>query len=179
MSQPVRTLDPELVVRLRSAPLTYPEQGCSRNRQAPPGFRALSGAAVLPAGSELDTAADQLLRWQVQRRAGFQVAVSAPRIETGAVALLSAGIGPLAIRSPVRVVYVIDEPDRRGFAYGTLAGHPESGEEAFVLQRDPAGQITFSLSAYSRPGTWWSRALHPAVTAAQHLITSRYLHAFD
>ena len=32
-------------------------------------------------------------------------------------------LGP--VRAPCRVVYVVDEPDRRGFAYGTLPGHPE------------------------------------------------------
>lgn len=29
----------------------------------------------------------------------------------------------------------IDEPDRQGFAYGTLPGHPESGIEQFTLTR--------------------------------------------
>ena len=37
-------------------------------------------------------------------------------------------------RIPARVVYVVDEPARRGFAYGTLHGHPESGEEAFLVE---------------------------------------------
>ncbi len=32
------------------------------------------------------------------------------------------------------VVYVIDEPDRIGFAYGTTAEGPESGEESFILE---------------------------------------------
>ena len=35
---------------------------------------------------------------------------------------------------PARVVYVIDEPLRKGFAYGTLPGHPETGEEAFIVE---------------------------------------------
>lgn len=37
--------------------------------------------------------------------------------------------------TPVLVVYVIDEPDRIGFAYGTTADGPESGEESFILER--------------------------------------------
>ena len=45
-------------------------------------------------------------------------------------------LGP--VRAPCRVVYVVDEPDRRGFAYGTLPGHAESGEERFVVRYDPA-----------------------------------------
>jgi uncharacterized protein (UPF0548 family) len=38
----------------------------------------------------------------------------------------------------VRVVAVADEPDRCGFAYGTLPGHAVCGEEAFVVARDEA-----------------------------------------
>lgn len=41
---------------------------------------------------------------------------------------------------PVLVVYVIDEPQRIGFAYGTTADGPESGEESFILEhRDDDG----------------------------------------
>jgi hypothetical protein len=35
-----------------------------------------------------------------------------------------------------RVVAVIDEANRYGFAYGTLPVHPETGEEAFMIVRD-------------------------------------------
>ncbi|WP_205647597.1 DUF1990 family protein [Agromyces badenianii] len=37
--------------------------------------------------------------------------------------------------TPVLVVYVVDEPDRIGFAYGTTAVGPENGEESFILER--------------------------------------------
>lgn len=36
--------------------------------------------------------------------------------------------------TPVLVVYVIDEPGRIGFAYGTTADGHESGEESFILE---------------------------------------------
>ena len=159
--RPVQALGPDVVARLCSAPLTYPEELpypaelSGGDRLFPPGFRSLFEEVILPPDVALDRAAEELLRWQVQCRAGFRVAASVPRIEQGAVALLSMGIGPLALRSPVRVVQVIDEADRRGFADGTLPGHPESGREAFVLQRDPA------------------------VTATQRLITRRYLRTFQ
>ncbi|GAA1812109.1 DUF1990 domain-containing protein [Agromyces neolithicus] len=38
------------------------------------------------------------------------------------------------VKTPVLVVYVIDEPKRIGFAYGTTADGPESGEESFILE---------------------------------------------
>ena len=68
-------------------------------------------------------------------------------------------------------MYVIDEPDIRGFAYGTLPGHPESGEERFAVRYDPETSAVFAeVSAFSRPGAWWSKAGGPFVVdgAARH-----------
>ena len=42
-----------------------------------------------------------------------------------------------------RVVFVIDEPGRFGFAYGTLPRHVESGEERFLVERDAAGEVYY------------------------------------
>ena len=60
-------------------------------------------------------------------------------------------LGP--VRAPCRVVYVVDEPDRRGFAYGTLPGHAESGEELFLVRYDPAtDEVYAEVTAFSRHG---------------------------
>ncbi|GAA4732513.1 hypothetical protein GCM10023350_14890 [Nocardioides endophyticus] len=76
----------------------------------------------------------------VQRLAGARgswalVAASGPVADTDTVVDMRFGLGPLALRIPCRVVYVVDEPERAGFAYGTLPGHPETGEELFLLSR--------------------------------------------
>ncbi len=82
------------------------------------------------------------------------------------------------LRAPCRVVYVIDEPDIRGFAYGTLPGHPESGEERFAVRYDPNTSAVYAeVAAFSRPGTWWSKAGGPFVVMAQRVIANRYLRA--
>jgi len=82
------------------------------------------------------------------------------------------------LRAPCRVVYVIDEPDIRGFAYGTLPGHPESGEERFAVRYDPKTSAVFAeVMAFSRPGVWWSKAGGPFVVMAQRAIAKRYLRA--
>jgi uncharacterized protein (UPF0548 family) len=86
------------------------------------------------------------------------------------------GLGPL--RAPCRVVFVIDETDRRGFAYGTLPGHPESGEELFAVRYDPVtDDVHAEVVAFSRHGTWWSKLGAPITSLAQGVITSRYLTA--
>ena len=76
------------------------------------------------------------------------------------------------------MVYVVDEPDRRGFAYGTLPGHAESGEEQFVVRYDPAtDEVHAEVVAFSRHATWWSRLGSPVASVAQRVITQRYLRA--
>jgi uncharacterized protein (UPF0548 family) len=76
------------------------------------------------------------------------------------------------------VVYVVDETDRRGFAYGTLPGHAESGEERFVVRYDPAtDEVYAEVTAFSRHGTWWSRLGSPVTSVVQRIVTDRYLRA--
>jgi uncharacterized protein (UPF0548 family) len=71
---------------------------------------------------------------------------------------------------------VIDEPDVRGFAYGTLPGHPESGEERFAVRYDPNTSAVYAeVSAFSRAATWWSKLGGPFVAVAQRVIAKRYL----
>jgi uncharacterized protein (UPF0548 family) len=122
-------------------------------------------------------AAAALLSWQAHLRAGLQVSASPATAGPGTVALLGLGTGRLRMSGPVRVVYVTCEPDRRGFAYGTLAGHPERGEEAFLITLSGGGTVTFTITAFSTPATPLAKAAGPAGRAIQHHITARYLRA--
>ena len=112
------------------------------------------------------------------RGAGLRVPAATPRAAEGSSVVASFGVGPLRVPVPCRVVYVIDEPDRQGFAYGTLAGHPERGEELFLLTRED-GVITFSIVAFSRPATLLTRLGGPVGHWVQDRITERYLRALD
>jgi uncharacterized protein (UPF0548 family) len=122
-------------------------------------------------------AADALAAWQVHTRAGLSVSASSATAEPGSVLLLGLGVAAIRIGAPCRVVYVIDEPGRRGFAYGTLAGHPESGEEAFVVSRREDGTVAFTITAFSRPASPLARAAGPLGRVIQRHITNRYLRA--
>jgi uncharacterized protein (UPF0548 family) len=68
---------------------------------------------------------------------------------------------------------VLDEPDRQGFGYGTLPGHPESGEESFVVRRD-GDRVTLTVGAYSRPGLLVTRLAGSAGRLGQRLMVRRY-----
>lgn len=50
---------------------------------------------------------------------------------------------------------------RSGFAYQTLEGHPELGEEVFTVSKNAQGTITFRIEAWSRPNLWFVKLLTP------------------
>lgn len=95
------------------------------------------------------------------------------------VVLMRLGVGPVSLRIPCRVVYVVDEPDRRGFAYGTLPGHPEAGEERFVLRRRDDGSVELTIAAFSRPASMLAKVGGPLSRKIQDMMTQRYLRALD
>lgn len=169
-------LSPDRVQRLRSADLTYMSRGGTRTGEVPDGYTELSRSRLVGTGqARFDQVARALLAWDMHRRAGLGVRASPDVVVPGAVAVLRLGVGPLAISAPVRVVYLVDEPRRQGFAYGTLPGHPESGEEAFVLELHEDESIVFAITAFSRPATWPARAAGPVGRHIQSRVTERYL----
>jgi len=165
--------------QLRAARLNYAEAGATRG-ELPAGYRHLRREVALGAGSaDFEHASHVLLHWDMQRRSGLRVQPSSPTVEEDSVAVMRLGIGIAAIEAPVRVVYVIDEPRRRGFAYGTLQGHPERGEEAFVVEHRDDDTVAFTLTAFSRPARWMVRIAGPVVRGVQDRITDRYLRSLQ
>ena len=170
-------LDAE-VKRLREAPFTYGEVGSTRTGTLPRGYGLLRRSTVVGSGVErFERAAQAVLGWDMHRRAGLRVRPSDEQVVQGAVAVVRVGVGRLGLDAPVRVVYVIDEAQRQGFAYGTLPGHPESGEEAFVVELREDGTVTFTITAFSRPATLLARLGGPVSRAVQSRVTDQYLRA--
>lgn len=164
--------------RLRQAPFSYEPAGCTVG-SPPAGLRELRRTRTLAPGTDFVHAAGALMSWQVQARAGLGVAASSLTVEPGAAVELRVRVGPLWFVAPCRVAYVVDEINRQGFAYGTLPGHPESGEESFVIERRSDGRIDFTIIAYSRPATILAKLGGPITASIQGRITSRYLRSLD
>ncbi|BAC68794.1 hypothetical protein AQJ43_11085 [Streptomyces avermitilis] len=144
------------------------------------GYRRYDRTVVIGHGdAHWRAAADAVLHWGIKRRSGFRVTPrsgAGERVTEGAEYRITAAIGPLAVHEPVRVVAVVVTPERCGFAYGTLPGHPVSGEEAFVVHRTPDGAVALTLRSLTRPapsGPW--RALFPLLLVAQRFYRRRYL----
>jgi uncharacterized protein (UPF0548 family) len=152
---------------------TYPEVGATAGDLMPPGYRHLERRVRLVA-KDVAAAAEPLLTWRVHRAAGLWVEASAPRAAVGVRVRQVLGFGRVGIVAPCQVVWLVEEVDRVGFGYGTLAGHPESGEESFVVSRDRHGELWFTVRAFSRPVGWLTRVVGPVGVLAQRLMTRRY-----
>lgn len=167
----------QLVRALNRARPTYPEIGATADDRLPTGYRTLDRTACLGHGRQLlDAAGEALLTWRMHAAAGLPVTGSG-RADAGATVVLTVGRGPARLLIPCRVIYTITEPDRRAFAYGTLPGHPEIGEEAFAVDLDREGRVTFTVRAFSRPANLLVRLGGPINRLVQDVATRRYLTA--
>ncbi|SNT47941.1 DUF1990 family protein [Actinacidiphila glaucinigra] len=173
--------------RPATGPLTYGPAGATRPAEERwsaegTGLRPFSCTVVIGHGdADWRAAADAVLHWGVKRRSGFAVMAcgsAGEQVAAGAEYRITAGFGPFAVREPVRVVAVVDRPDRCGFAYGTLPGHPVCGEEAFVVHRSADGTVALTIRSLTRAaphGPW--RILFPALLLAQRFFRRRYRRA--
>jgi uncharacterized protein (UPF0548 family) len=152
--------------------VTYREQGATVG-QLPPGYRHLSRRTLLGDRLEaFEAAAGALMAWQMHRGAGLAVAATGP-IERDCTVVLGVG-WPVCFVIPCRVQFVVREAARVGFAYGTLPGHPERGEERFEVVRDGRGQVWLEITAFSVPASRFGAIVGPAGRAAQLLVTRRF-----
>jgi uncharacterized protein (UPF0548 family) len=154
---------------------TFDHVGSTRSGAPVDGFRFDTYSGVIGHGdADWNIAKDGLRAWAAH--AGFGASVTppdAPLVE-GETVVLAAAVGPLHVVIPCRIVYVVDEADRFGFAYVTLPGHPECGEEAFMLERSN-DEITFTMSSHSRPAELLAQLGAPVSRAVQRRANHAYI----
>lgn len=167
-----------LVERLDAARLTYSDLGATLAGGRPEGFNHDRYETGLGHGPESFRRAVAGLRaWEAHRLPGVRVFPEGQDIQIGATVVVTLGTPLLAVAAPCRIVRLIEEETRWGFAYGTLPGHPEQGEEAFVVSMSPDRSVRFEIVAFSRPGDALVRLLGPVGRSVQKVGTNGYLRA--
>jgi uncharacterized protein (UPF0548 family) len=162
----------------RHAELSYEEVGATKDTSLPAGYRLDHYERHL--GSDegrFERAVDALRHWQGHVGAGFRIVPDGATVEVDSTVLFVLRATGLWAIAPCRVVYVIDEPARFRFAYGTLPGHPESGEVAMSVSRDDGGTVVARIASFSRTVDPLARAASPLTRFIQRLTTNRYLEA--
>ena len=167
-----RALDPGA---LGDAPLTYPEVGATRAGPLPPGYAHGGSGAVVGVGEPaFSRAVDAVFDWRAQRAAGLRVRASGSAREPGTVVVLTAGLPRFGYDIPCRVVWARTSGPEQGFGYGSLPGHPESGEESFVVALEDDGMVVFRTRVFSRLASPLARLGGPVSRAVQAAALSRY-----
>lgn len=117
----------------------------------PPGFDSHRVQRRLGEGPETFARA----RTALQRGAHFQTAWTTfyadEPIAVGTVLVMLARAWGLWSANACRVLQMDDEPQRYGFAFGTLPRHIECGRERFAVARRPDGSVWYEVDAVFRP----------------------------
>jgi uncharacterized protein (UPF0548 family) len=162
---------------LATAELTYAEHGATRGA-LPPGYRHVVRRARLGEGEgTFHRAVDALFTWRMHAGAGLTAVVAPAEAAVGELVVMRLGppgFGPVV---PCRVVWVEKGPRRAGLAYGTLPGHPASGEEAFVVEWAQDDAVYAQIRAFSRFVAPWARLGGPITRCIQDLATYRFIRA--
>ena len=163
------------VTDLASKPLTYHPRGRTLDGPLPEGYQHLEVERRLGAGdAAYRSAAEALMSYAPQRGLGLRPRATAPRAAVDVDVLSRLLVLPV----PCRVVWAVEGPERTGFGYGTLAGHVESGEEGFLVER--RGDDVFAVvRAYTRPGGWLTRIGGPLTWRLQRVAALGYLRALQ
>lgn len=171
--RPHASLLDELLARAGTQALSYPDEGMTRG-EPPAGYGCEHQRVDL--AIEFAAAREAIATFATHRLPYLFVHPADARADLGRDVLVCARIGPLWTINPCRIVYVIDEPDRSGYAYGTLPGHSEHGEETFTVERTPNGVVAETI-AYARPQDFLARAGKPVAHRVQARIKRDYMAA--
>jgi uncharacterized protein (UPF0548 family) len=157
----------------RSLPFSYPEVGASRDG-APPGYPINHHRGRLGTGQDTFARARKaLMRWEMYRLGWTKLCWrDAPIAEGTVVGVLGRHFGVWSLNA-CRIAYTIEEetPSLRrydGFAFGTLPGHVERGEERFTVEWHRADDsVWYEVFAFARPAHPLARVGRPFVRLVQ------------
>ncbi|MEO8042504.1 MAG: DUF1990 domain-containing protein [Acidobacteriota bacterium] len=152
-TRPTKAQIDEFLSTCKVDSFSYDEVGATRG-SPPPRYNIDHNRTILGQGDDVFELAKKAVReWKMFDVPGLQLFYPDTPIEQGRdVAPLAHHLGFYSLNS-CRIVYVIDEPNTFGFAYGTLTEHAEIGEERFRVEFDrDSGEVRYDILAFSRPG---------------------------
>ena len=151
-----------LVLAHGKEPYSYAEVGRTR-ADAPAGYNVDHNRVLLGRGREvLARAATAVRQWKMFDLGWVELFPAQPSLRAGeTVAVIVGHLGFWSVNIS-RIVYLIEEDDRFGFAYGTLPSHAEQGEERFTVEYDAqTEEVWYDLFAFSKPRAPLARLGYP------------------
>lgn len=142
-------------------PFSYPEVNASKKTRVV-GYDNDHNYVFLGKGEAVwNNARKALQKWQQFPSTWTKVEPEETPLEVGRTVAVNFRLFGLWWLNAARIVYVLDETNRFGFAYGTLPGHVEQGEECFWIEKETNGEIYYHIRAFSKPRFWVTRLGYP------------------
>ena len=155
--------------RQTQAMLDFTYSAVGATATVPPAGYAVDHTRIkLGTGSEaFEKAKAALCRWEHFNLGWVEAIPNSTPIEAGQVIAVLAHVFGIWWLNACRIVFVVDDKGattRFGFAYGTLPGHAESGEERFLVEWDRSNnEVCYDIVAFSKPNYFVTRLGYPVV----------------
>ena len=152
----------------RDLPYSYPAVEHTRSDTPLPGYDNDFNTQELGSGEAVWEAAKEAIRqWQMFPGGWAYVTPHPLPIREGEVVAMAACVMGIWWLNSCRIVYVLDNETQFGFAYGTLPGHVECGEELFMVEKTADAGVRYVLKAFSKPKHWMARLGYPLARVYQ------------
>jgi uncharacterized protein (UPF0548 family) len=171
-----RPTDGEIAARLESGAgqFSYHEVGATKDLEPAPASLAATYNVdhhefdIGRGPDAFERCRASLMAWRHFEIPWLELHGAAPPVSEGQVVATLVSVGGLWFFNPCEVVYTAQSDDFAEFAYGTLRGHPEQGEERFRVCLDPATQtVKYVIDAFSRPAIFLTRLGAPLARRMQ------------
>ena len=136
-----------------------------------PGYRERSWSAPV---ADFENSCEALWAWAGHENAGVLLQPERPKITVGETIAMAVPLGPFTITTAVRIVSIVDEPDRYGFVFWALDHHIFTGQESFILHRTPNGAKA-TITTISKPSVLATTLLPPVSRALETSIALKCL----
>ncbi|MEV7691798.1 DUF1990 family protein [Microbacterium sp. NPDC089189] len=102
-----------------------------------------------------------------------------PYVGAGSTVRIHGRVSGLRVDAELRVIFVVEEKRRIGFALGTVGESVVSGEESFIIEWRADDEVWFTVRAFDRPVALLYRMLPVLVRRRRRELFGRYLRAIS
>jgi uncharacterized protein (UPF0548 family) len=145
----------DFLARQKDLPFSYSEVGASQTA-IPSGYPVNHHRIQLGVGADVFARAkDAVQNWTMYKLAWTRLYPSNTPVAVGNVVCVVVNHGFCWSINPCRIIYILEksgEVEKFGFAFGTLPGHSEEGEERFKVEwRHADDSVWFEILAFALP----------------------------
>ncbi|MCB0639480.1 MAG: DUF1990 domain-containing protein [Lewinella sp.] len=146
----------------------YASIGATRQAVTVPGYRHTSYRRRIGQGpADYAKAREALRQWQPFANGWARLTPEIPGLAPGTDVLASFHRFGSWWHNSCRIIYLVEEENAFGFAYGTLPGHVARGEEYFGVYQNEAEEVCFEIRAFSQADHWLARWFTPVFRWSQ------------